>query len=33
MADPKVKSWVGEKGVKDFIIIPKKLVNIVTPLT
>ena len=30
MADPKVKSWIGEKGVKDFIIIPKKLVNVVT---
>jgi leucyl-tRNA synthetase len=29
MADPKVKSWVGEKPIKDFIIIPKKLVNIV----
>jgi leucyl-tRNA synthetase len=29
MADPKVKSWVGEKAVKDFIIVPKKLVNIV----
>ena len=30
MADPKVKSWIEGKGVKDCIIIPKKLVNIVT---
>ncbi len=30
MADPKVKSWIAEKPVKKFIIIPKKLVNIVT---
>ncbi|MDO8525208.1 MAG: leucine--tRNA ligase [Candidatus Omnitrophota bacterium] len=29
MTDPKVKAWVGDKGVKDLIIIPKKLVNIV----
>ncbi len=29
MADPKVKIWMGERSVKDFIIIPKKLVNIV----
>ena len=29
MADPKIKSWIGERCVKDFIIIPKKLVNIV----
>jgi leucyl-tRNA synthetase len=32
MADPKVKSWIGGKDVKDFIIIPKKLVNVVIPL-
>ncbi|MDD5136799.1 MAG: leucine--tRNA ligase [Candidatus Omnitrophica bacterium] len=29
MADPKVKSWLADKAVKDFIIIPKKLVNVV----
>ncbi|MFA5144153.1 MAG: leucine--tRNA ligase [Candidatus Omnitrophota bacterium] len=29
MADPKVKSWTAGKTVKDFIIIPKKLVSIV----
>ena len=29
MADPKVKSWIEGKAVKDLIIIPKKLVNIV----
>ena len=33
LSDPKVKSWIGGKGIKDFIIIPKKLVNIVTPPT
>lgn len=29
LSDPKIKTWVGEKAIKDFIIVPKKLVNIV----
>ena len=29
LSDPKVKNWVGEKAVRDFIIVPKKLVNVV----
>ncbi len=29
LADPKVKTWLGDKQVKDFIIVPKRLVNIV----
>ena len=29
MADSKVESWIAGKAVKDFIIIPKRLVNIV----
>ncbi|MFA6321703.1 MAG: leucine--tRNA ligase [Candidatus Omnitrophota bacterium] len=29
MADPKVRTWIADKAIKDFIIIPKKLVNIV----
>lgn len=28
MADPKVKTWIADKAIKDFIIIPKKLVNV-----
>jgi leucyl-tRNA synthetase len=30
IADPKVKTWLGGKPARDFIIIPRKLVNIVT---
>jgi len=29
LADAKIKTWIGEKQVKDFIIVPKRLVNIV----
>lgn len=29
-ADPKIKTWLGGKPARDFIIIPRKLVNIVT---
>ena len=29
LSDPKVKNWVREGSIKDFIIIPKKLVNVV----
>jgi len=29
LSDGKVKNWIQEKPIKDFIIIPKKLVNIV----
>jgi leucyl-tRNA synthetase len=30
MADPKVKTWIADKAIKDFIVIPRKLVNLVT---
>ncbi len=30
LQDPKVKTWVAGKDIKDFIIVPNKLVNIVT---
>lgn len=29
LSDSKIKNWVGEKAMRDFIIVPKKLVNIV----
>ena len=29
LSDPKVKNWIGEREVRDFIIVPKRLVNIV----
>ncbi len=29
LADPKVKTWIGAGAIKKFIIVPKKLVNIV----
>jgi len=29
LSDQKVKTWIGSKAVRDFIIVPKKLVNVV----
>ncbi len=29
LSDPKVKDWVKDKPIKDFIIVPKRLVNLV----
>jgi leucyl-tRNA synthetase len=30
LADGKIKAWIGEKGIRRFIVVPNKLVNIVT---
>jgi leucyl-tRNA synthetase len=29
LSDPKIKNWIGEKAIRDLIIVPKKLVNVV----
>ena len=29
LSDPKVKNWIGEKAIRNFIIVPKRLVNVV----
>ena len=29
LSDPKVKDWIGDKPIKKFIVVPKKLANIV----